>query len=257
MLLDIQTSITLTDKYREDCKYCCPKILFSVMVLNSNSWTFSSISNVILPTELQETLNSFENFYCHRHSRRRLTWLHQYSIGALQVSMYQMIVLLLFNEKLSWIIKEIQEKTQICDDLLIQVLSSLLASKILFVEGINEDFHESDITINHKVVLAENFTKEKIQVNLNVPIKLCSEQDLESLNDSINQDRKLAIQAAIVRIMKEKKNQKYSLLVQETIEKLSSFFKPNISSIKKCIDFLIDDEYLGRDPVDKTLLHYI
>ncbi|CAF3033098.1 unnamed protein product [Rotaria sp. Silwood2] len=86
MLLDIQTSITLTDKYREDCKYCCPKILFSVMVLNSNSWTFSSISNVILPTELQETLNSFENFYCHRHSRRRLTWLHQYSIGALQVN---------------------------------------------------------------------------------------------------------------------------------------------------------------------------
>ncbi len=39
-------------------------------------------------------------------------------------------------------------------------------------------------------------------------------------------------QAAIVRIMKEKKNQNYSLLIQETIQKLSSVFKPNVSSIK-------------------------
>ncbi|CAF3529309.1 unnamed protein product [Rotaria sp. Silwood1] len=131
------------------------------MVLNLSSWTFSSLSNVILPIELQTTFNSFDDFYSHRHSDRKLTWLHQYSIGELQtnftnkkyilhVTTYQIIVLLLCREELNWTVEEIQDKTQIPSKLLLQILSSLLISKIVYTNEINEDFQDSDIKLNHR-----------------------------------------------------------------------------------------------------------
>ncbi|CAF4616793.1 unnamed protein product [Rotaria sp. Silwood1] len=131
------------------------------MVLNLSSWTFSSLSNVILPIELQTTFNSFDDFYSHRHSDRKLTWLHQYSIGELQtnftnkkyilhVTTYKMIVLLLCREELNWTVEEIHDKTQIPSKLLLQIFSSLLISKIVFTNEINEDFQDSDIKLNHR-----------------------------------------------------------------------------------------------------------
>ncbi len=75
--------------------------------------------------------------------------------------MYQMIVLLLFNEQLNWTVEQIQNNTQIQYDLLIQVLYSLLISKIIFVKEIGENFQENDIKMNHRILLAEDFTRLK------------------------------------------------------------------------------------------------
>jgi hypothetical protein len=69
MLLDIQISNTLIDQYQKYCenngaegihkKYCNQYVVFqinlvplSVMGLKSNLWPFSSLQNVILPTEV-------------------------------------------------------------------------------------------------------------------------------------------------------------------------------------------------------------
>ncbi|CAF2160070.1 unnamed protein product [Rotaria magnacalcarata] len=258
ILQDIDVSKTLTDDYRNDI------VDFSVKVLSSNSWPFSLLQNIILSTELKATFDSFQDFYISRHHGRKLIWIYEHSKGELQlqtdstekkykllVSTYQMIVLLLFNEKVHWTVGKIQKKTQIQFEFLVQVLCSLLKSKILFSKEI------SDIKMNHIIEFNDEFQNNEFRINLNEPLKSNKQKDLQHLNQSIDEDRKLVIQAAIIRIMKPTQRLKYSLLVQQVIEKLSSRFTIKFPLVKKCIDLLIDKEYLEHESDERDILRYL
>jgi len=67
---------------------------------------------------------------------------------------------------------------------------------------------------------------------LNVPLKSVEQKDIEGLHRTIDEDRKMVIQAAIVRTMKARQTLKHALLMQEVIQQLSSRFKPKIPVIK-------------------------
>ena len=172
MVRDIAVSQTLVSEYKRDCMNNTGNTMFdfSMMVLSSNSWTFSAPSSFILPNELKSAVHSFTIFYDHRHNGRKLTWLYQHSNGELktfftsqkyilQVSTYQMVVLLLFNKELIWTVKQIQDETQIQSELLLQILVGLLKRKLLVCDEVNIDDQEVNLHSSHTIRLATDFNR--------------------------------------------------------------------------------------------------
>lgn len=93
---------------------------------------------------------------------------------------------------------------------------------------------------------------------------------------SVDEDRKLYLQATIVRIMKSRKNLNHNSLIQEVLILYLNFwfffyyfnffkvinqskqrFNPSISLIKKCIEALIDKQYIERTAKTKDEYSYV
>ncbi|CAF1161945.1 unnamed protein product [Adineta steineri] len=153
------------------------------------------------------------------------------------------------ENKLIWTIEQIQDKTHIQSELLSDILSGLLKSKLL----ISDD----PLTLNSRIKLAENFISDKTRLNLNLPFRPNEQKDRSHLVKTTIDERQMVIQAALVRIMKRERTLKHSLLIQEVIQQLTSSFKPDISLIKKYIEILIEKEYFQRDSNNKDTLHYL
>ena len=83
------------------------------------------------------------------------------------------------------------------------------------------------------------------------------QQEMEQTHASVEEDRKLYLQAAIVRIMKARKSVKHNELIQEVINQAKNRFTPSITMIKKCIETLMDKQYLERTADTSDQYSYI
>lgn len=111
----------------------------AVHVLTTGFWPVQQLPQCLLPAPVAAVCALFQEFYLARHSGRRLTW--QTSMGnadlrlwcgtVVNVSTYQMVVLLLFNTAASLSLEAIQQATNIEDKELRRHLLSLLRAKLL------------------------------------------------------------------------------------------------------------------------------
>ncbi|KAK8223146.1 Cullin [Phyllosticta capitalensis] len=220
------------------------------------------------PPVIVKTYERFQNFYGSKHSGRKLTWLWQLCKGEIranylkvpgskaspifQVSTYQMAILLLFNDTESVTYEEIQEATRLDSSTLDPSVAVCLKAKVLTISPDNaKPGPGTTFKLNY------NYKNKKLKLNLNIGIKSEQKAEVEDTHKTIEEDRKLLMQSAIVRIMKSRKKMKHQQLVSETIKQISSRFTPKVGDIKKCIDILLEKEYLERLEGEDADLGYL
>ncbi|KAI2635980.1 Cullin-domain-containing protein [Xylaria nigripes] len=268
MFQDMQISKDLNTGFREHTKSLQlekQSLDSSYSILGTSFWPLTAPHTTFNPpAEIRTDLDRFSLFYKNKHEGRKLTWLWQLCKGevktgyckssktpyTLQVSVYQMAILLLFNDKDIHTYEDILSATQLTNEVHDAAMGILLKAKILFMKpdgekpGPGKTFH-----------LNYDFKSKKIRVNLNISTKTESKQEEVDTNKTIEEDRQLVLQSAIVRIMKARKKMKHSVLVGECITQIKSRFVPKIGDIKKNIEILLDKEYLER--LDDDELGYL
>ena len=84
-----------------------------------------------------------------------------------------------------------------------------------------------------------------------------TQEEKDSTRATVDEDRKHAIEAAIVRIMKTRKTLDHQKLVLEASNQLLRHFKPDPKQIKKRIEDLIAREYLESDSTNNNVYKYL
>ncbi|CZR36715.1 putative SCF complex member Cullin 1 [Fusarium proliferatum ET1] len=259
MFQDMQISKDLNKDFREHLEGVeyTKAVDSTFSILGTGFWPLTAPSTDFNPPpEIAAEIERFIRFYKHKHDGRKLTWLWHLCKGEIkagyckasktpytfQVSIYQMAILLLFNEKDTYSYEDILSATQLSKEVLDQALAVILKAKVLIMSGAAGEKPGAGKSFK----LNYDFKSKKIRVNLNLGgVKEAKQEEAET-NKTIEEDRKLVLQSAIVRIMKARKKMKHTQLVSETINQIRSRFVPKVGDIKKCIEILLDKEYLER-----------
>ncbi|CAL5083358.1 unnamed protein product [Urochloa decumbens] len=238
-----------------------PSVDLSVQVLTTGYWPTYKSSEINLPSEMVKCIEVFKQFYQSITKHRKMNWI--YSLGncnivgkfdtkpiELIVTTYQGALLLLFNEAEKLSFSEIVTQLNLSEDDTARVLHSLSCGKykILNKEPNTRTISPKDIfEFNHK------FTDKMRRIKVPLP----PSDEKKKVIDDVNKDRRFAIDAALVRIMKSRKIMAHQNLVAECVEQLSRMFKPDIKMIKRRIEDLITREYLERDKDSANSYRYL
>ena len=126
------------------------------------------------------------------------------------VTTYQMAVLLAFNNSETVSYKELQDNTQMNEKELTKTIKSLLDVKM-----INHDSEKEDIDAESSFSLNMNFSSKRTKFKITTSMQKDTPQKMEQTKSAVDEDRKMYLQAAIVRIMKARKVLRHNALIQE------------------------------------------
>jgi cullin 3 len=237
MFKDMNVSDDLNAQYKEYVNRLgdpdTRRIDIEASILTTTIWPFENLfrSNddgkprlaCVFPPVVENVRKRFEKFYLDKHSGRALSW--QANMGTadirttfrrangkvqrhdLNVSTYAMVILLLYQDLPSGqclTFEEIQAQTNIPAYELVRNLQSLaLAPKtrVLRKEPMNKDVKPTD-KFYFNEDFTSNFVKVKIGVVTGSSSKVESNDERKETQKRTDEERGVAIEAAIVRIMK-------------------------------------------------------
>uniref|UniRef100_A2A432-2 Isoform 2 of Cullin-4B n=1 Tax=Mus musculus TaxID=10090 RepID=A2A432-2 len=238
-------------------------IELTVNILTMGYWPTYVPMEVHLPPEMVKLQEIFKTFYLGKHSGRKLQW--QSTLGhcvlkaefkegkkELQVSLFQTMVLLMFNEGEEFSLEEIKHATGIEDGELRRTLQSLACGKarVLAKNPKGKDIEDGD-----KFICNDDFKHKLFRIKINQIQMKETVEEQASTTERVFQDRQYQIDAAIVRIMKMRKTLSHNLLVSEVYNQLKFPVKP--ADLKKRIESLIDRDYMERDKENPNQYNYI
>ncbi|EPB74347.1 cullin family protein [Ancylostoma ceylanicum] len=236
----------------------------NVSVLTMGQWPAYETVQVTLPKQLNACLQLYEKFYDSRHTGRKLQWqprLGQCVLKAnfrpgcdkeLKVSLFQAIVLLLFNNQPSWTAADIMMATKLEQKEFVRTMVSLSCAKVrvLVKTPMNKEIKDDDVfTVNN------DMKEMRFRIRISEVQMKETEEEYKAVEEEVNQDRQYQIDAAIVRVMKTRKKLNHQLLISELFAQLR--FPVRAADLKKRIGSLMERDYLRRCDEDPNAYQYV
>jgi cullin 1 len=203
---------------------------------------------VALTPEMTKCMTVFKEWHDKKHQKRKLTWMFSQGNATVrgvygkksydfQVSTLQAIALNALNGGATMTFDELSRSLSLEEAILKPLMHSLSCGKYKVV---------TKAPAANKINNTDYFTANvKFSCNMRkIRIPMAS-LDSSFNTKRVEEDRSIAIEAAIVRIMKARKTLKHQQLLSEVLAQLA-FFNPNPRVVKKRIEALIDREYLER-----------
>lgn len=237
-------------------------INFKVTTLRSQHWPSYKSCNISLPKEMVKCVEEFKQFYATKTENRKLTLID--TLGScivrgyfdarafdLVVATHQVALLLLFNdaEKLSY--EDMKSQLNISDEQVVQLMYSFSCGKY----EILKKYPKNDVVAQRDIFEFNNsFVLDNVK-RIRIPLRIAQEKEKESQKVIVN--RRYAVDASIVRIMKMRKNMRFQELEKECYEQCKHLFRIDRVVLKRQVESLIVREYLERDSSNQDIFHYV
>ncbi|KJH48131.1 cullin family protein [Dictyocaulus viviparus] len=237
----------------DECVEC------NVSVLTMGQWPAYDNVQVSLPHQLSSCIQLYEKFYDSRHTGRKLQWqprLGQCVLKAnfrkgcnkeLKVSLFQAIVLLLFNDQASWTAADIMMATKLDQKEFVRTMVSLSCAKVrvLVKSPMSKEIEFSQIKDDDVFTVNTEIKEMRFRIRISEVQMKETEEEYKAVEEEVNQDRQYQIDAAIVRVMKTRKKLNHQL------------FPVRASDLKKRIGSLMERDYLRRCDDDPNVYQYV
>lgn len=261
MLSDLAVGAGLRKEFEDykKLKQHSTKIDFSVQVLTTGFWPTYKSSDVALPPNMAKCMDIYKAWHDKKHAARKLSWM--FSLGNasvratfgkksydLQVTTLQAVALNAFNGGKRMKLDELAKTLNLEESILKPLMHSLSCGKY---KVISKSPSGNKINSTDKFVVSSKFSSNMRKIR--IPM---ASLDASHNTKRVEEDRSIAIEAAIVRIMKARKIMQHQQLISEVLSQLA-FFKPNPRVIKKRIEALIDREYLERNAENSNVYKYL
>jgi cullin 1 len=237
---------------------------FTVQTLTTGFWPTQQSVDVKLPRELARGLTTFKLFYDSKTQNRKLQWLHPLGSVTLTrdfksgrrdliVSTVQAAILMYFNNTKVTSIEAMTKALNLDPPTIKAQLRSLVSGqfKVLLkkpAEGYNP---------KHLIRVNNNFAHQMRVIRIPNAVQKTTKKERDAAEGAVQEDRKHAIEANIVRVMKSRKTLTHQQLMSEVSQQLMQYFKPDPRQIKKRVEDLIQREYLERDKEKGGVYHYL
>jgi cullin 1 len=272
MIKDIYTTGEKNDAFNESSNNQY-KDVFSTQILSSSWKLVKESAYMVIPEPMLTWQTLFSTWFFDKQTNTKLKW--HYTVGECIVSgkfggktfefvvlpIYA-IVLCVFNscksssQELSF--DDIMERTRIDNtEVMKRILHSLtcpnpaLKTQVLLKLPAGNTIQTTD-----KFRANPNFSNVKRRIVVPTPSLDVEETSKSAIDKNIEEGRDLVLQACIVRIMKARKTLGHGDLFAEVIRQVNTF-APNPKQVKKCIESLIEREYLQRDESNTNMYIYL
>ncbi|OMJ73855.1 hypothetical protein SteCoe_27371 [Stentor coeruleus] len=261
MLIDMRLS---KDSLKD---FINPNDVIEFKVLTAAFWPQAQVQPIILPVEFSTKIERFRRLYLNKYSGRTLIWTTNVGNAEIKaylgesrekhdlvVSTYQMAILLMYNDKVTYSYNEICEGLNTDDKEFEFHVLGLVKCGIL-VKRSNEKKLEKDTVL----MLNENFKHKMYKIKVPILQQKENTDDIceNEIPEVVEDDRKHMIEAIIVKVMKSRRTIGHQQLIGEVSKMVAWKFVANNKQIKGRIENLIEREFLQRDPKDSNVYLYI
>ncbi|KAA6398814.1 MAG: putative CULlin protein 1 [Streblomastix strix] len=269
---DLQIEMQTQFKEFQQKNGLIPQIDLQTQVLQKYHYSRLKSKVLNIPENIQQALQSFEQFYGGYSPEREIQWLPylgsvevqvQFSSKLCNITMQptQAVVLLQFADGAQKSVKDLEQILQMEKEevkLNVESLMQNIPILIRAAEGIEEE--QKEIQQKEEKENSELGDDERLKLNKELKLRVTNFRVHKPEKHSYRQFttrifREEQMDIHIVSIIKQRKRMNYQDLINLVIDRIT-LFRPSSYDVKKRVEVLMTKDFLKRNDGDNTIIEY-